>query len=472
MGNTLVSLILFGWIPITVLAFAVLSPRRAFLATTLIGWMFLPVAEFPIPGFVDFDKSTAVSVSALIGVLVFDSDRLWKAGFNRFDIPMAIWCACPMLTSLMNELGPYDGLSGVLDRLVAYYVPYALGRLYLSSYAGLREFAIALVISALVYTPFCLWEVRMSPQLHVQVYGYFAHSGGFAQVFRFGGWRPMVFMHHGLMLGLFMAMGAFCAFGLWYTGSKRMLGSIPMLAVFLFLVAVNVLIKSTGSLALMAIGIAALLSMRWSKVSVIYWVIALVPLLYVSLRAPGIWDGQNLVELVEHYVGPDRAHSIDYRMEAEGLLSAKAMEQPIYGWGEHDRGRVEWIKGPDGKVVPDGLWIQAFNVNGLIGIASLLMIFLIPIYLVGRKVAPSVQIQSHVGMVSVISLITGLYMLDNLLNAMIAPMYFSMLGGLAGYAIANPGQYRRSSRRLIYHPAQIRWILSQRERAGSTQSSS
>ena len=63
-------------------------------------------------------------------------------------------------------------------------------------------------------------------------------------------------------------------------------------------------------------------------------------------------------------------------------------------------------------------------------------------------------------------------MLDNLLNAMIAPMYFSLLGGLAGYAIANPGVYRRSMKRLIYHPSQIRWILEQREGAQSSHSPS
>ena len=462
MGNSLVTMILLGWIPVTILTFAVFSPRRAFFLTTLGGWMFLPVHSVPIPGFVDFDKTAAVSFSALLGVLLFDSDRLKRASFHRFDIPMTIWCASPMVTSYMNDLGLYDGLSGVLDRGTAYYLPYLLGRIYLGTYAGLRELAIAFVICGLVYAPFSLWEVRMSPQLHTQIYGYFAHSGGFAQVFRFGGWRPMVFMHHGLMLGLFMAMSALCAFGLWFTQAKLTLLRVPMFAVFLFLVAVNILGKSTGSIALLAIGIGAMVSMRMTRQSIAYWVIALIPLTYVSLRAPGIWDGQNLVEVVSEYLGPERAHSLDYRFEAEGLLSAKAMEQPIYGWGEHDRGRVDWEKSDDGKVVPDGLWIQAFNVNGLIGIGGLLLTFLFPIYLVGRKVTPAEHVHGHPGLISLLSLVVGLYMLDNLLNAMVVPVYFSILGGLVGYAIANPGIYRKRARPPVVHPTQVRWYRAQR----------
>ncbi len=465
MGNIFVTLALFGWIPVSILTFAVLSPRRAFLATSLVGWMFLPVHEYPIPGFVDFDKQMAVSLSAFVGVLFFDADRLKRAAFHRFDLPMAIWCVCPMITSVMNELGPYDGLSGVLDRLFVFYLPYLLGRLYLASYAGLRELAIALVCATLVYAPFCLWEVRMSPQLHVQVYGYFAHEGGFAQVFRFGGWRPMVFMHHGLMLGLFMAMGAFAAFGLWITRAKRMLLGVPMLWIFGFLVAVNLLVKSSGALALLFGGILILLSMRLSRISLAYWVLALIPLTYASVRTPGIWDGQNLVRVVDRLLGPDRAWSLDYRLEAESLLVAKAMEQPIYGWGEHNRGRVDWDKGPDGKVVPDGLWIQALNVNGLIGIASLVLVFLLPMYLIGRKLPPANQVQTRLGLVTVMAMVVGMYMLDNLMNAMLAPMYFSILGGLTGYAIANPGVFRRNRKHLKYQPAQIRWILKKRAAA-------
>ena len=43
-GNWLVSLAMFGWIPLVFLAFMVLTPPRAALACYIAGWLFLPVA--------------------------------------------------------------------------------------------------------------------------------------------------------------------------------------------------------------------------------------------------------------------------------------------------------------------------------------------------------------------------------------------------------------------------------------------
>jgi hypothetical protein len=302
----------------------------------------------------------------------------------------------------------------------------------------------------------------MSPQLHVQLYGFFAHQGGWLQVIRFGGFRPMVFMHHGLMLGFFMAVGAFMAFTLWISGAKRELFGVPMLLVFLFLLVVNILVKSSGSFALLAGALGVMIALRLVRTSIPYWALALIPLVYVVLRAPGIWDGSNLVDLVQTYIGADRADSIAYRLEAEELLANKALEQPIFGWGEHDRGRVAWAKSDDGLVVPDGLWIQAFNVNGVIGITSLLLLFLLPVAVLGLKLPPKLQMRSPLGLLTGMAVVTGIYMMDNLMNAMIAPMYFSILGGITGYAIANPGFYRRTQRRQKYRPSQLRWLEEQR----------
>jgi hypothetical protein len=463
-GNVLVPLMLFGWVPFTLLLFSVFSARRAVLLSAIAGWMFLPVAEYPLPGFVDYTKDTAIGLSVLIGILAFDSDTLLRLRFNRMDLPMAVWCLCPMLTSLMNNLGPYDGLSGVLDRTFIWAAPYAVGRIYFGTFAGLRELAIAITIGGVVYAPFCLWEVRMSPQLHVQLYGYFAHAGGFAQVFRFGGWRPMVFMHHGLMLGLWMTMATLMAFSLWYSGTKRDLLGIPMFLIFLGLAATCVLIKSSGAVALLAVGLAALFASKQLRLSFPVWALILTPALYATLRTPGWWDGQNLVHVVESTLGPDRAHSIDYRLEAEGLLAAKGMEQPIYGWGEHNRGRVEWDKSPDGMVVPDGQWIQALNVNGLIGITSLLLLFLVPVGLLAWKISPSLWGRNQLVLLGGVALIPMLYMLDNLMNAMVNPIYYLVLGGISGYVLNNPGAFRVSRRRLKFRPSQIRWIVEKRER--------
>ncbi len=41
---------------------------------------------------------------------------------------MAVWCACPIASSLTNGLGLYDGLSASFGRFVMWGLPYLLGR--------------------------------------------------------------------------------------------------------------------------------------------------------------------------------------------------------------------------------------------------------------------------------------------------------------------------------------------------------
>ena len=62
--------------------------------------------------------------------------------------------------------------------------------------ASQRTLLISIFIGGLLYVPLCLFEIRMSPQLHKLVYGFHQHI--FAQTFRFEGWRPTVFLQHGL----------------------------------------------------------------------------------------------------------------------------------------------------------------------------------------------------------------------------------------------------------------------------------
>ena len=49
-GNFLVSLALFGWIPVVFFLFLFLPPRRAVSTSLLVGWLFLPVAGYRLTG--------------------------------------------------------------------------------------------------------------------------------------------------------------------------------------------------------------------------------------------------------------------------------------------------------------------------------------------------------------------------------------------------------------------------------------
>ena len=126
--------------------------------------------------------------------------------------------------------------------------------------------------AALIYAPLCLLELRLSPQLHRWVYGYHQHD--FVQTMRDGGYRPMVFMEHGLMVSFWMAAAALTAFWLWHERTFRVLGlhrlrcrsgwcgSRPGWP------AVVLLSHSAGAVVLGAAGVASLVAARRLRTAV------------------------------------------------------------------------------------------------------------------------------------------------------------------------------------------------------------
>src|SRR4051812_49225914 len=200
--SPLVPIVLFGWVPLVMALFASMPARRAVITAYIAGVLFLPCTGYKLPGVPDYSRATATSFLVLIGVVLFDSGRLLRFRPSLLDLPMAVFCVVPLLSSLTNGMGGYDGLSAVVHQTILWGGPYFMGRLYLGEIAAHRELALGILIGAVVYIPLCLLEVRLSPQLHNWVYGFHAHQ--FAQTIRLGGYRPVVFMEHGLAVGLWM----------------------------------------------------------------------------------------------------------------------------------------------------------------------------------------------------------------------------------------------------------------------------
>src|SRR5262249_9047485 len=93
-----------------------------------------------------------------------------------------------------------------------FWLPFFIGRALFRSAAELRTLLVVLTVAGLLYTLPILWEMRMSPNLHLYVYGY--SSGVFSQQIRAGGYRPMVFVGHGLALAMFVLRARLAAVGL------------------------------------------------------------------------------------------------------------------------------------------------------------------------------------------------------------------------------------------------------------------
>jgi hypothetical protein len=265
----------------------------------------------------------------------------------------------------------------------------------------------------------------MSPQLHQLVYGFHQHS--FGQTKRFGGWRPMVFMQHGLMLSLWMVAASLMGFSLWLGGSYRRLAGIPTPIFVSILLLVTVACKSGGATVLLLLGLVILYCCRRRSAHIPLLCLTLIPPLYMCGRASDFWSGSRVVNLAAE-VNTQRAGSLQFRLDAEKQLLDRAWQRPVFGWGGWNRAHVISEHGKD-LATTDGLWILAFGQRGIVGLAALTCALLLP-SLVWLRISSATLAQPALAGAKALAVFVPLYMIDNLMNAMVNPLYAIAAGGL------------------------------------------
>ncbi len=433
----LVSLAFAAYVPFVLALFAMLPPRRAVLVATITAVLFLPNAVFRFPHVPDLTKSAMISWGLIWGIAIFDWARLSKLRPTWMDAPASLLCLSPFATAIANGLGPYEGLSAVLAQVLTWGVPYVAGRLYFNDVEGLRELAAAVVIAGLIYTPLCLWESRFGAQMHRMVYGF--NQQKFYKTFRFGGFRPMVFMNSGLMLGLWMSAATLLALWLWNTRSLAHSRSVLrnwMGPATMVLVVGAIACRATGATLLLFTGVGTLVSIRLFRTALPVVAVVLAVFLYIGLRASNLWTGQQLVGFAERYVSPERAQSLQFRLDNEDALAEKAMERPLLGWGRFDRLR---IYNPDGdlkgrkRTIPDGLWIITLGQNGFVGLAALLSFLVLPVLVLIRRYPAPLWVTPGLAPVAMFAVLIALFTVDALFNAFPNQVYTQAVGGLSGF---------------------------------------
>ena len=435
----LVPITLYGWIVAAIGLFAVLPPRRAVLAAYMLAWLFLPQAAIPFADFPDLDKISATSVGALLGVIIFDASRLMKYRFSWVDLPIIIWCLTSIPSALTNEVPAeaksalYDGLSGVVKDVLLWGIPYLIGRLYFTDLMALRELAIGLFIGGLLYLPLCMYELKMSPHLHQMIYGF--HPSSFLMTIRYGGYRPMVFMQHGLMVGMWMTSATLVGFWLWRSGSLKRLFHIPMSALVMAMFIITVLCKSTGAIMLLLLGAGLLMMNKYVRsTAVLVIALSLTPL-YMAARAQGWWSGQELVSFA-YMISQERGESLEGRLENEDILIAKASAKPWFGWGGWGGWRVYDVKTGEDITVSDGMWVIARGEKGMVGLIAVTAIVLLPMVLLLSRLPARYWATAAGSAPAALAILLMLYSIDNLFNAMLNPIYLLGAGGLSGFYVA------------------------------------
>lgn len=438
----LIPIALFGWIPCVLLLFVYLPQKTAMVLAFLIASLFLPNASYELPGIPNYNKLSAATYGVLLATAIWNPLRFANYRPHWIDIFPAVWCLVPIPSAISNNIGGsitnaiYGGLSIMFEHTVTWGLPYFLGRLYFRTPNDLKILAVGILIGGLIYIPFCLIEVRMAPQFHYWVYGIAHRWGGI----RFGGFRPTVFMDSGLQLGMWMTLSSLTGIYLWWSRRLKMLWGLPVGVFVVPLVMTTILCKSTGALALLLMGILALVVLRIanSKLALIL-LLSLSPT-YCVVRSFGIWAGEGIAELTTAVVGEDRTESMLGRMWNEDLLIQHAMDHPWFGWSGWDRSSVYT---EDGRRVTtqDGMWIIALGTAGLVGLVSLYGSLLAGSALLLAKL-PTKRLRTT-DFAPTLCVMTGVILvgIDFLMNAMPSPLYLMLAGCVASIA-SQPGGAR------------------------------
>jgi hypothetical protein len=385
----------------------------------------------------------------------------------------------PFITSMLNTdqinfayggfikgLKPYDAFSSMMNHGVLL-LPMLLARKYLVSLQDQRLILRILMLAGMAYSVPMLIEVRLSPQLHTWVYGFFQHS--FAQTYRFGGYRPFVFLEHGLRVALFAAMAFLSAAALWRAtpraDRRRLLLAALWLAVML------VMCRSVGALVLAAAIVPMILLLGRQTQIVVALIIAVFVMLYPAIRGGGVITAPSIVSLVEKVL-PDKMGSIGLRVENEDRLLDRAAERPVFGWGPWGRGRVyDEYTGKDISVT-DGVWTIIIGEYGWVGYVGTFGLLALPILSLFRlRGDPGLTLET-----SALSLILALNMLDLLPNSGLTLITWLVAGALMGRAeqIADERSARLSqrheARRAVSADPPPKAALEARPRRGGAQS--
>lgn len=430
MGFTpLVPVALLGFVPLGMLLFLFLPARRSVIAIYILGWLFLPPGvTYPVPGLPDYNKYVAINFAALFGVVLFDAARMLRFRLQWYDLPALVFLITPFFTSLVNGLGVNDALSMVYRQVTVWIIPYFLGRLYFTDLAVVRELAIGIFIGGLIYMPLTWIEMRLSPQLNRWVYGF--HPTAFGMTRRFGGWRPQVFMQHGLMLAIFMCSATLVGMVLWLSGSLKRFLAVPMWIWTGLLGATCIMCRSFGAVVLMLVAMVIAYvgkTLRWRALAAGFIIL---PIVYMGVRGTDLWDGQELVDLSRAIGGEQRAGSLFVRLRNETAFVDHAMRQPLLGWGGHGRSRPDFAD-TGFRVLSDGYWIIVLGQNGLIGLGSMILFFTLPGLLFLHRWRSAAVWHPWLAPGMALLLITAMFLADCLFNAMLTPIFGLTAGALA-----------------------------------------
>lgn len=440
-------LVVLSW-PIAVFwLFAKRTPAEAVVGAIIGAYLLLPRNySIDLPGVPRLGKDSIPALTAVFAAsFLLTTERLRKFGSGvvqpgwiprsrAVQLLLVLLVVATILTVLTNGdrlvyggwrvqpgLRPYDIASSVGNTLFAV-LPFLLARKYLAHPEGQKTLVIALVISGLLYSLPALYEVRMSPQLSMMIYGYFPHE--WRQHLRAGGYRPVVFLHHGLWLAIFFCGSFLAALSLWRNSEGKVRVRWMLAALWMFMVLI--LSKGVGALGIGIFLGGVILFLPISLQILSTAVLAGVLLTYPMVRGAGLAPTEQALSLA-YSVDPVRESSLRFRLDNEDILLERANQRPLFGWGGWGRNRVIDDQGRDISVT-DGYWVIAIGSKGWLGYIAEFGLLLIPMIFLGLRWKSLALTPATAG----IAMVLTANMIDLIPNATLTPVTWLLAGALAG----------------------------------------
>lgn len=442
MPNAFASLVLFSWPLVTLLLLRTMPRGRALMASIVVGYLFLPPppAGIDLPLLPPLTKETIpnISLAFLILILWRGDLKLWPDS-RLIQGLLAVFLLSPFATVLTNTEPVYYGrialpglqlkeaLALMLQQAMLI-VPFLLARAVLASPDDHRDMIWALLIGGLAYSVPMLLEVRLSPQLNIWIYGFFQHN--FDQMIRFGGFRPIVFLYHGIWVAFFCMTTVLAALALMRNeaGQKKLL----MAGAAIYLFGVLFLAKTLGALVY-GVVLAPVVLLFGRKLQLLAAVVmAGLAIGYPVLKGADFVPKERLLAAAE-FVDEERAASLRFRFDQETILMERAYEKPLFGWGIWGRNHILDDNTGEILTVTDGRWIIRIGMFGWLGFLAEFLLLATPIFVLWRRslAGDSASLSPYT---IVLTLILGVNMVDLIPNATITPLTWLFAGAVLGYA--------------------------------------
>lgn len=441
MPNALAYGLLLVWPVIATVLFRRLPRENALIWSILAAYMILPpLANINLPGVPDMDKFTIANLCALVlTVWVLDEKvSFLPRGFIGRAL-IVLYIISPIATALTNPdpipimvkdvpaLRLYDSMATISYQFIAL-IPFFLARHLLRAESSMKAMVGALVTAGLIYSVPMLLEARLSPQLNVWIYGFFQHD--FSQAMRDGGFRPMVFMPHGLWVAFFALMAAMSALIMVRAGEVK--DRPRHIAIFLYLAFVLYICKSAGPLVYaIALTPVILFASRRAQL-LLATAVGLIVITYPLLRGAQLIPLDAILDYALAY-SPERYQSLNFRIVNEEELLTRAALKPYFGWGGYGRNLI--LDPINGGIltIPDGRWIIVLGTYGWLGYICEFGLLIMPLVFLARE-ALTQRSAALSPFACAIALIYAANLADLLPNATLIPFTWLMAGALMGYA--------------------------------------